>query len=105
MRCLDLPLELLIAPKVLTVANLLEIAVRCWMRWSLDDGHSDKRGGHLAPKGCSEGWPAGMMDYTGFTLKALLTAFLLEMAISCTSCWAEMLALILLEQARAFTWI
>ena len=39
---LDLPLKLLIAPKVLTMANLLEIAIRCWMRWSLDDGHSDK---------------------------------------------------------------
>ena len=32
---LDLQLKLLIAPKVLMMANLLEIIIHCWMRWSL----------------------------------------------------------------------
>ena len=32
---LDLQLKLLIAPKVLMMANLLEITIHCWMRWSL----------------------------------------------------------------------
>ena len=41
---MDLPLGLVIAPKVLTMANLLEIAIRCWVIWALDDGLLDKLG-------------------------------------------------------------
>ena len=93
-------LELLIAPKALMMVNLLEIAICCWdgmiagmvsNRTSSGLSVGDDKRGPLDTEGCSEGWSFGMMDYTGFMPQVLLMAYLLEMAIDCTCCWAEML--------------